>query len=178
VLSKDSGQRSNEPLTRSIYQRGLDPLMIAQHQLLGVGMQIYLLVYPTLRWTQAPTRAPDSHSGPRANGARLGRSRVTASARPTGRSCPYRCAGPCHARCTLVRVIDLTKASPSHGTGLKRQDQVGDELPLIARICIRLTSETSGELADGALPPSRPASPVEVRAQLNSRLAWLAPSCC
>jgi hypothetical protein len=46
VLSKDSGQRSNGPLTRSIFQRGLGPLVIAQHKLLGIGMQVDLLVYP------------------------------------------------------------------------------------------------------------------------------------
>jgi hypothetical protein len=62
MLSKDGEQRSNGPLTRSIYQRGLDPLVIARHQFLGVGMQIYLLVYPTLRWAEGPTRAPDRGS--------------------------------------------------------------------------------------------------------------------
>jgi hypothetical protein len=29
--------------------------MIPQHQFLGVGMEVRLLVYPTLHWAQAPT---------------------------------------------------------------------------------------------------------------------------
>jgi len=34
--------------------------VIAQHQLLGIRMQVDLLMYPTLRWAQAPTLAPGS----------------------------------------------------------------------------------------------------------------------
>ena len=31
--------------------------MIPQYQLLGTWMEVHLLVYPTLRWAQAPSRA-------------------------------------------------------------------------------------------------------------------------
>ena len=37
--------------------------VMPQHQLLGVGMQIHLLVYPTLRWAQAPSQALNAGSG-------------------------------------------------------------------------------------------------------------------
>ena len=36
--------------------------MIPQHELLGVRMEIDLLVYPTLRWAQAPSQEPDTGS--------------------------------------------------------------------------------------------------------------------
>jgi hypothetical protein len=57
------GQRISELLARFSHPQSLDLYVIAQHQVLGVWVQIDLLVYPTLRWGQAPGWAPDTGSG-------------------------------------------------------------------------------------------------------------------
>jgi hypothetical protein len=49
-----SGHRISESVTTFRAPQRLDPHVVAQHELVGVRMQVYLLVYPTLRWTQAP----------------------------------------------------------------------------------------------------------------------------
>jgi hypothetical protein len=57
------GQRVFESLIRFSRPQSLALHVIPQHQLLGVRMQIHLLVYPTLRWAQAPSRGLGSGLG-------------------------------------------------------------------------------------------------------------------
>lgn len=56
------GQRSGELIACFTQPRDSDLRVIARHQLLGVGMEVDLLVYPTLHWTQAPSRERDAGS--------------------------------------------------------------------------------------------------------------------
>jgi hypothetical protein len=66
-----SDQQDYGSLIRFRRPQSLDLHVVPQHQLLWILMQVDLLVYPTLRWAQAPTRAADGGSGNAWAGAKL-----------------------------------------------------------------------------------------------------------